>query len=44
MALIYFICLMFERVLETYWAGFQTPEPTIIILEEEPPEPVAMAA
>jgi hypothetical protein len=46
MALIYFTFLVFERVLETYWGSFQriAPEPTIIILEEERPEPAAIAA
>jgi hypothetical protein len=43
-----FYYLVLERMLEMYDAAVlnmvQTPEPTIIMLEEEPPEPAAIAA
>jgi hypothetical protein len=44
MALVCFAFLVFERTLEMYWATFQSPEPTVIILEEELSEPPRMAA
>ena len=48
MALVCFSYLLVERMFEVYEAAWlslpRSPEPTIIMLEEEPPEPVAMAA
>jgi hypothetical protein len=48
MALVCFSYLVLERMLEMYDAAVltmvQPPEPTIIMLEEEPPEPAAIAA
>jgi hypothetical protein len=48
MALVCFSYLVVERMFEMYEAAWlsltRAPEPTIIMLEEEPPEPVAIAA
>jgi hypothetical protein len=48
MAFVCFSYLVAERMLEMYEASvlsvWKTPEPTIIVLEEEPPEPAAIAA
>jgi hypothetical protein len=48
MALVCFTYLVAERMLEMYDAAvlsvWKTPEPTIILLEEEPPEPARIAA